>query len=89
MSKNQKYFELLSAYLDKELSDEEISKIEKLLSRSEELRNEFAELKRVKNLTNKIERLPESPYLESNIMAELEKGNQTIKDLNGGLPLLQ
>jgi hypothetical protein len=73
MSKNQKYLELLSSYLDKELSDEEISKIEKLLSGSEELRKEFEELKRVKDLTNKIERLPESPYLESKIMAELEK----------------
>jgi hypothetical protein len=88
MSKNQKYFELLSAYLDKELSDEEISKIEKLLSRSEELRNEFAELKRVKNLTNKIERLPESPYLESNIMAELEKGQSDYKRFKRWTPAI-
>lgn len=86
MNNTEKYSELLSAYIDQELSPSEISEIEKLLSESGELRNRLEELKRVKILTGKIERLPVSPYFESKIMAELERGQSVYKKLKRWTP---
>lgn len=86
MNNKEKYFKLLSAYIDQELSTSEISEIEELLSKSEELRNKLEELKRVKYLSGKINRLPESPYFESKVMAEIEKGQSGYKKLKRWTP---
>lgn len=86
MSKKQKQLELLSAYIDKELSDVEKADVEKLLAGSEELRKKIEELKQIKHLTNQIKQLPESPYLESKIMAELGKGQVGYKKLRKWTP---
>jgi hypothetical protein len=86
MNNEEKYFELLSAYIDQELSAGEISEIEKLLSESVELRNKLEELKHIKNLTGKIERLPESPHFESKIMAELDRGQSGYRKIKRWTP---
>jgi len=86
MNNKEKYFELLSAYIDQELSAGEISEIEKLLSESVELRNKLEELKRIKNLTGKIEPLPESQHFESKVMAELDRGQSGNKKFKRWAP---
>ena len=67
MSKEtKKDYEILSAYLDGEVSLEQIQNIEKKLASSEDLRNKLEELKKLKQLTaSSFEPLPESPYFET------------------------
>jgi len=86
MKNKEKYFELLSAYIDQELSAGEISEIEKLLSESGELRNRLEELKNVKRIIGKIERLPESPHFESKVRTELERGQSGYKKFKRWTP---
>jgi hypothetical protein len=88
MSKKQKQFELLSAYIDQELSDVEKVEVEKLLVESEELRKKLEELKQIKHFTTQFKKLPESPYLESKIMAELEKGQTGYQRLRKWTPAI-
>jgi hypothetical protein len=66
--------EMLSAYLDGELSPEEINIIEEKLSYSKELKEQLDELIKLKALTKKsIPELPEDPYFETRLMANIEK----------------
>ena len=64
--------ELLSAYLDGELSDSERQEVELLLQTSLEVRKNLEDLQKVKQLTSRVERIPESPFFETRLMAEIE-----------------
>ena len=64
--------ELLSAYLDDELSQSEKTEIEKLLASSLDLQKQLEDLKKVKQLGNSVKRIPESPFFETRLMAAIE-----------------
>ena len=64
--------ELLSAYLDDELSQSEKTEIEKLLASSLDLQKQLGDLKKVKQFGNRVKRIPESPFFETRLMAAIE-----------------
>lgn len=69
-------YELLSAYLDNELSDEDVKKIEEELQFSKELQEELAELKKIKQLTiSSVNPVQENPYFETRLAATLKIKN--------------
>ena len=72
MKKDLQNMELLSAYLDDELSQSEKTEIEKLLASSLELQKQLEDLKKVKHLGNSVKRIPESPFFETRLMAAIE-----------------
>ncbi len=72
MSEKVKNMELLSAYLDGELSQAEKNKVDELLKSSLELRKKLEDLRKVKQLTQNIEQIPESPFFETRVMAAIE-----------------
>ena len=75
---NEKDIELISAYIDGELSENEIEALEKKISESPELQNKLDELKRIKKLTSdSFSSLPESQYFESRVMQNIHSGNST------------
>ena len=58
-----KDFELLSAYLDNELSYEEKVQLEKNIKSSLQLQKKLEDLKKIKQLTSlAYNKIPESPY---------------------------
>jgi len=68
----KKDMELLSAYIDGELSLKEKEYIEKKISSSLELQKELADMKRLKELTSSsFERVPEAPFFQTRLNAEL------------------
>ncbi len=72
MKKDLRNIELLSAYLDDELSQSEKTEVEKLLATSLELQKQLEDLKKVKQLGNSVKRIPESPFFETRLMAAIE-----------------
>jgi len=72
MSKYIKDIELLSAYLDDELSQPERAEVEKRLQTSLELKKQLEDLKKIKQFTQKVKRIPESPYFETRLMSTIE-----------------
>ena len=71
---NKYDIELLSAYIDGELSPEEIKRLEEKLSYTPELREKLAELKKVKELTKaSVKKIPEAPYFETRLFSYLEE----------------
>ena len=65
--------EILSSYIDDELSPEDVKKIEEKISYSPELRKKLAELKRLKELTkSSAKKVAEAPYFETRLFAVLE-----------------
>ena len=72
MRTDTKMRELLSAYLDNELSPAEKSKVEELLQTSLELRKQLDDLRKIKQLTQQVKRIPESPFFVTRLMAALE-----------------
>ena len=72
MKKDLRNMELLSAYLDDELSQSEKTEIEKLLAASLELQKQLEDLKKVKQLGSSVKRIPESPFFETRLMAAIE-----------------
>jgi len=72
LNKDLRNSELLSAYLDDELSSEEKAEVEKLLSTSLEMRKKLDDLKKAKQYGNLVKRIPESPYFETKLMAAIE-----------------
>jgi hypothetical protein len=72
VSEKVKNRELLSAYLDGELSEPEKKKVEELLKSSLELRKNLEDLNVVKQLTQSAKRIPESPFFETRLMAAIE-----------------
>ncbi|NWG28175.1 MAG: hypothetical protein HXY48_06530 [Ignavibacteriaceae bacterium] len=72
MKKDLHYSELLSAYIDDELTQQEKAEVEKLLAESLEMRKKLEDLKRIKQLGNHVNRLPDSPFFETRLMAAIE-----------------
>ena len=72
MNKDLRILELLSAYLDDELSPSEKAEVEKLLATSLEMQKKLDDLKKVKQLGNHVKRIPESPFFETRLMAAIE-----------------
>ena len=67
-----KKYEMLSAYLDNELSDADRKNLEEELKTSQDLRNKLAELKRVKQLTvSNFKSIPENPFFETKLAATM------------------
>jgi len=73
MSKAEKDFELLSAYLDGELSPNEVEQLKQKIKSSLELQKKFEDLQQIKKLTSSsFKNLPESPYFETRLFARIE-----------------
>ena len=69
---NKNLYEILSAYIDGELSPAEKIRIEEKIKSSLELQKKLAELQKIKSLTAaSYKTLPESPYFETRLFAEL------------------
>ncbi len=67
-----KKYEMLSAYLDNELSDEDIKKLEEELKFSHELQEKLAELKKTKQLTiSYYKSVSENPYFDTKLAATM------------------
>ena len=65
--------EILSAYIDGELSTEEKNDLEQRLNYSPELKSKLDELLKIKTLVRSaVRELPESPYFETRFSAELK-----------------
>lgn len=86
MSKDVRNKELLSAYLDGELSQPEKAEVEKLLQTSLELKKQLEDLKKIKRFTQKVKRVPESPYFETRLMAAIEGQKKDSKIKSRWLP---
>lgn len=70
---NTKY-EILSAYLDGELSSREARELEEKIRLSKEMQEKLAELKKIKQLTKSaVKKLPEAPYFETRLAANLNR----------------
>lgn len=77
---DRKNIELLSAYIDGELSPGEVKELEEKLSYSSELRDKLEELKKIKDLTRtSVKRISESPYFETKLLARLEEKSGIVK----------
>jgi len=73
MSRQSKDFELLSAYLDNELSYEEKVQLEKTIKSSLLLQKKLEDLRKIKQLTSSAyNKIPESPYFETRLFASLD-----------------
>jgi len=72
LKKDLQNSELLSAYLDDELTQSEKAEVEKLLAASLELQKKLDDLKKIKQLGNRVKRIPESPFFETRLMASIE-----------------
>jgi len=87
MKNIDKDIEILSAYIDDELSPEEVRILEEKISVSPQLKKKLAELKQLKGLTtSSIKRIPESPYFETRLFAVLE-GNSFKRRIKKWLPV--
>ncbi len=72
MRKYNSKYEILSAYIDGELSAGEAKKLEEEIRVSKQLQDKLAELKKIKQLTvSSVKRLPEAPYFETRLAANL------------------
>lgn len=72
MKKDLRIPELLSAYIDDELSASEKAEVEQILATSLEMRKKLEDLKYIKQLSNSVQRVPESPFFETRLMASIE-----------------
>ncbi len=85
---NKKY-EKLSAYLDEELSSQEVKEIEEELKFSKELQDKLNELKRIKKLTSSsINRIPEAPYFETRLAASLNNKGHRFEKFRKWVPAI-
>ncbi len=72
MKKDLRIPELLSAHIDDELSATEKAEVEHILATSLEMRKKLEDLKNIKQLSNSVQRVPESPFFETRLMASIE-----------------
>jgi len=80
-------YELLSAYLDGEVSSEQIKEIENKLSESSLLRDKLAELKRLKEITNSsYSPPPESHYFETVLNQKINEERKFRRRLKSFMP---
>ena len=68
MKMNDKYFELLSAYVDNELSPEDIIRVEEMIASSLEMQKKLEDYKNLKSLTHSVKRISPSPYFETRVV---------------------
>ena len=86
---SEKDIELLSAYIDGELSENEIVQVEKKISESSELYDKLEELRRIRKLTSdSFSALPESQYFETRVMQNIYSGNSTKLRLRKWAPAI-
>jgi hypothetical protein len=78
--------ELLSAYLDDELSQSVKTEVEKLLAASLELQKKLEDLKKVKQIGNRVKRIPESPFFETRLMAAIEGQKNETSGIKRWMP---
>lgn len=77
MTQFYKEYEMLSAYIDGELSVDEVKYLEEKLAVSKDLQQKFVELKRVKELSQtSFSKVEPSPYFETKLIANLESDHQ-------------
>lgn len=89
MKKRYDEIELLSAYIDGELSHEEEKALEEKIALSKELKEKLAGLKKLKQLTQKAYKpIPESPYFETRLMAEINSSNPVFVKLKKYSPII-
>jgi len=87
MKNLQKDYEMLSAYIDGELSENEIKSTEEKLAIRNDLQKKLDELKRIKQLTKSSVKLPaESLYLETRIFANITPSKNRNKKFKRILP---
>ena len=85
----QKELELISAYLDGELSDGEVEEIEKKINESAEYKSEYDQLKRIQTLTSSAySKIPESEYFETKVMQKIHSGNSTKLKVRKWIPIM-
>ncbi len=88
MKKNNRDIELLSAYIDGELSPSEKKYIEEKIKSSLELQKELSELKKLKEITsNSFDKIPESPFFETRLFANLNAKNSTRFNIKKWIPI--
>lgn len=78
--------ELLSAYLDDELSQSEKAEVEKLLATSLEMKKRLDDLKKVKQLSYGVKRIPESPFFETRLIAAIEGQKNETSGIKRWMP---
>lgn len=88
MRKNNTDIELLSAYVDGELSPAEKKYIEEKIKTSLELQKELADLKKLKELTSaSVDRISESPFFETRLFANLNEESKSKINLKKWIPI--
>lgn len=86
MKKDLQNLELLSAYLDDELTQSEKAEVEKLLANSLEMQKKLEDLKKVKQLGNRVKKIPESPFFETRLMAAIEGQKNETSGIKRWMP---
>jgi len=80
--------ELISAYLDGELSSSEKSYIEEKIKSSLQLQKELEDVKKLKELTNSsYDKIPESQYFETRLFANLNSKDTKKYNIKKWLPI--
>jgi len=87
LKKDLQNLELLSAYLDDELTQPEKAEVEKLLASSLELQKKLEDLKKVKQLGYRVKRIPESPFFETRLMAAIEGQKNETSGIKRWMPV--
>jgi hypothetical protein len=88
MKKNNIDIELLSAYVDGELSPADKKHIEEKIKSSLELQKELADLKKLKELTSSsVDRISESPFFETRLFANLNTQNSSKFNIKKWIPI--
>lgn len=88
MKKNNTDLELLSAYIDGELSPSEKKYIEEKIKSSLELQKELSDLKKLKELTStSVDRISESPFFETRLFANLNSKSQSKFNIKKWIPI--
>ncbi len=87
--KINKELEALSAYVDGELSENEARELEQKIKLSEKLNEKVEELKNLKKLTSEsFNKIPESPYFETKLMAEIESSKKPSVKIKKWSPVI-
>ncbi|MDX9710894.1 MAG: hypothetical protein RBT56_00035 [Ignavibacteriaceae bacterium] len=88
MKRLNKDKELISAYLDRELSSSEKQYIEERIKGSLELQKELDDIKKLKELTSSsYNKIPESPYFETRLYASLNSKNTNKLNIKRWIPV--
>ena len=89
MNKFYKEYEMLSAYIDGELTKEETKYIEDKLAVSKDLQQKLIELRRVKELSqSSFQKVAESPYFETKLISSLNSESASGFQLKKWIPVV-